>query len=136
MTGIDTNVLLRYLKGDDSAQSPSARSLIESFTSQEPGFVSIVCLVETAWVLSSLFGYTRDETGDVIEKLLGMEDLRVQSLDLVWRSLRQYRFSKADFADCVIGTLGADAGCDATFTFDRQAAKLPGFRLLGARKLQ
>lgn len=136
MTGLDTNVILRYLVGDDAVQTPEARELIESFNSQHPGFISVVSLVETVWVLSGVLGFDREKVASGVETLLEAEDIRVQEHELLWRSLRQYRASKADFADCVIGALGADAGCDVTYTFDRQAAKLPGFRLLGARSLQ
>ena len=134
MTGLDTNVLVRYLANDDSAQTPVAQQLINSFTSQEPGFIPLVSLVETVWVLTGVLGYNKTETARAVQILLEAEDVRVQESDLVWRSLRQFRVSNADFADCVIGALGTDAGCEATVTFDRQAAKLPGFRLLSARK--
>jgi predicted nucleic-acid-binding protein len=34
------------------------------------------------------------------------------------------------FADALIGALGAKAGCSRTFTFDRKALRLAGFKLL------
>ena len=37
---------------DDPKQSPKATRLIESMTNEEPGFVSIVSVVELVWVLS------------------------------------------------------------------------------------
>ena len=136
MTGLDTNVLVRYLANDDPAQTPLAQNLINSFTSQEPGFISLVSLVETVWVLTGVLGYNRTAAGKAVETLLEAEDIRMQYPDLVWRALRQFRTSNADFSDCIIGALGADSGCEVTVTFDRQAAKLPGFRLLSARKPQ
>ncbi len=136
MIGLDTNVLVRYLTKDDALQSPLALELIDSFTSQKPGFVSLVSLVETVWVLTDVLGYNRTDMAQVIETLLGSDDIHIQQADLVWRCLRQYRDSKVDFSDCVIGVLGTEAGCETTVTFDRQAAKLPGFRLLGSRNLQ
>jgi predicted nucleic-acid-binding protein len=35
----------------------------------------------------------------------------------------------ASFSDALIGALGAWAGCEATLTFDRRAARLDLFRL-------
>ena len=136
MIGLDTNVLVRYLAGDDPTQSPLARALVASLTSQDPGFVSLVALAETAWVLSRKLDRNRMEVALVLERLLETERLHIQEQDLVWRALRQFRSSNADFSDCIIGALGADSGCAVTVTFDRQAAKLPGFRLLSARKPQ
>ena len=136
MTGIDTNVLVRFLTNDDAAQSPLAQSLIDCFTSQKPGFISIIALVETVWVLADLYGHGRDGIALVVQNLLELEDINLQERDLIWRSLRLFLSSKADFSDCVVCLLGADSGCEVTVTFDRQAAKLPGFRLLSARKPQ
>jgi predicted nucleic-acid-binding protein len=52
MIGLDTNVLVRYLTQDDPIQSPKATAIIERhLTEQNPGFVSVVAMVETAWVL-------------------------------------------------------------------------------------
>jgi predicted nucleic-acid-binding protein len=52
MIGLDTNVLVRYLAQDDAVQSAMATELFKQrLTEQEPGFVSIVAMAETAWVL-------------------------------------------------------------------------------------
>ena len=46
MIGVDTNVLVRYLMQDDDSQSAAATVLMESLDEDEPGYVSIVVLVE------------------------------------------------------------------------------------------
>jgi predicted nucleic-acid-binding protein len=46
------------------------------------------------------------------------------------RAVRQYEIGAADFPDDMIGELNDASGCDATLTFDREAAKNLGFRLL------
>ena len=56
MIGLDTNVLLRYLAQDDPKQSARATEIVERrLTEQEPGFVSLVTILEVVWVLKSLF---------------------------------------------------------------------------------
>ena len=56
MIGLDTNVLLRYLVQDDTAQSPRAAEVIERrLTVENPGFVSLVSILEIVWVLGSLY---------------------------------------------------------------------------------
>jgi predicted nucleic-acid-binding protein len=52
MIGLDTNILVRYLTQDDPIQSPPRPTgIIERhLTEQNPGFVSVVAMVETAWV--------------------------------------------------------------------------------------
>ena len=53
MIGLDTNVLVRYIMQDDPRQSPKAARLIESLDAENPGFVTVVSVVELYWVLTS-----------------------------------------------------------------------------------
>jgi predicted nucleic-acid-binding protein len=55
MTGLDTTVVIRFMMQDDPVQSPLATSLFDSFTAEDPGFVSLVTLAETVWVLRSSY---------------------------------------------------------------------------------
>jgi predicted nucleic-acid-binding protein len=56
MMGLDTDVLLRYLAQDDPKQSPRATEIVEwGLTEQEPGFVSLVTILEVVCALKSLF---------------------------------------------------------------------------------
>ncbi|MEO8523345.1 MAG: type II toxin-antitoxin system VapC family toxin [Caldimonas sp.] len=132
MIGLDTNVLVRYLAQDDARQSAQAGRLMESFTAQAPGFVSIVTLVETIWVLQDLYGRNRADIAAVLEALLQTEGVIVQMPELVWQALRGLESSAADFADHLIERLGSAAGCTATFTFDKAAARDAGMRLMSA----
>jgi predicted nucleic-acid-binding protein len=70
MIGFDTNVIVRYLTQDDPVQSPKATELIErGLTEQDPGFVSVVTMVETAWVLERIYGLTAEEIAAAIERM-------------------------------------------------------------------
>lgn len=59
MIGIDTNVLVRYIMQDDPKQSARATRLIEGLTSDRPGVVPLVTVVELVSVLSFSCGLTR-----------------------------------------------------------------------------
>src|SRR5262249_15163786 len=57
MIGLDTNILVRYLAQDDPIQSPQATEIIERRLSEgNPGFISIVAMAETVWVLDRAYG--------------------------------------------------------------------------------
>ena len=62
--------------------------------------------------------------------LLRAKELVIADADAVWKSLRLFKQSKADFADCLIERSAAAAGCDHTATFDRDVAKHCGMRLI------
>lgn len=131
MTGLDTNVLVRYIAQDDAGQSPKATKLIESLTVDAPGFVSLVSVVELFWVLSSCYGLTREQLTQALELLLRTKEVVVDRADQVLKALRVYKAGSADFADCLIERTAAGAGCNRTMTFDIGAAKTAGMTLIG-----
>jgi len=130
MIGLDTNVLVRYIAQDDPKQSPKATRLIESLTADAPGYVGIVSIIELVWVLTGCYSLTRDEIGEVLETLLRTKEIVVAQTDTIWKALRLFKDGKADFADCMIEESANGAGCSYTATFDRDAAKYCGMKLI------
>lgn len=130
MIGLDTNVLVRYIMQDDVKQSALANRLIESLTADSPGYVALVSVVEIAWVLGSAYDLDRSQLVQAFEGLLRTKEIVIENAETVWKSVRNFQSSNADFADCLIERAAAVAGCEKTFTFDRAAAKGGGMRLL------
>jgi predicted nucleic-acid-binding protein len=128
--GLDTNVLVRYITQDDPKQSPKANRLIESLSAENPGFVSLVTLVELSWVLSACYGLQREALGETLATLLRSAEIVLEEAETAWKALRLYRGGRGDFADCLIVCAGDKAGCEFTATFDRQAARDCGLRLI------
>ena len=130
MIGLDTNVLVRYIMQDDPKQSPKATRLIERLTSDEPGFVPLVAVVELVWVLSSSYGLNRDQLSEALDLLLRSKELIIDRADLVLLAQRGFAQGGADFADCLIERIARAQGCSATMTFDAGAVKLAGMTLV------
>jgi predicted nucleic-acid-binding protein len=129
MIGLDTNVLVRYLMRDDPKQSAVATRLIRSLSSEAKGFLSLVVLVETVWVLKSSYGFQKSQVQEVLETLLRSQELTIECADLAWQALRTFGASRADFSDCLIERCAHLAGCSYTATFDHDASSA-GMRLL------
>ncbi|VGO12030.1 hypothetical protein PDESU_00579 [Pontiella desulfatans] len=131
MTGLDTNVLVRYIVQDDPKQSKLATECIEQrCTSESPGFVNLVVLCELTWVLARGYGYGRDTVAAVLRGILSSPELRVEGDEAAWQALKVYEQGTAGFADGLIGIQNRRAGASATVTFDRKAAKDACFELL------
>jgi predicted nucleic-acid-binding protein len=128
--GLDTNVLVRYITQDDSKQSALASALIESLDETSPGFVTLVTVVELAWVLESVYSFSRMQFAQVMKTLLAVDAIKVDRTASVSSAVRRYTSSNADFSDCLIERLSIDAGCDKTMTFDKAAAKSAGMTLI------
>jgi predicted nucleic-acid-binding protein len=132
VVGIDTNVLVRYFADDDAAQSARARALLERrLTREAPGYVCATTLAEFAWVLRRVYGGERAEIAEALLGVLTASNLLVEHKAQAWQALAEFRDGPAGFSDCLVGQINRAAGCEHTVTFDRQAARQAGFKLLG-----
>ena len=130
MTGLDTNVLVRYVMQDDPRQSPRATRLIESLSAEKPGFVPVVVLVELVWVLTGSYGLARSQLALVLGKLLRSKELVVDRAEIVAQALKRFSDEGADFADALIERQAAAAGCSITVTFDVGSVKAAAMTLV------
>jgi len=131
MTGLDTNVLVRYFAQDDPIQSRKATEIIERrFTQQDPGFISLVTMVETVWVLSGVYTLPDQEIVTVVEQMLQVNTLVIQNEQEVFTAAMALKAGRGSFADALIAALGKWGGCISTLTFDKKASQLGGFQLL------
>ncbi len=128
MIGLDSNVLVRYLVQDDQVQAARATRCIEAADAR--CFIGVIVLCEVVWVLESVYGFDRTTVIDTFEKILMTAQFEIEDKDLVLRALDDFRNSRADFADCLIGRRNRAAGCSETVTFDKPLKALDGFRLL------
>ncbi|MEP7313647.1 MAG: type II toxin-antitoxin system VapC family toxin [Pseudomonadota bacterium] len=128
MLGLDTNVLVRYLVGDDQLQFEKARRLIKRESGKgEPALVSLLVLLETEWLLRSQYELSKPEILSAFSALLDVADLAFEDEPSIEHALYSWKDSAADFADCLIEARNRRLGCEATATFYARAMKLAGF---------
>ena len=128
MTGLDTNVLVRYITQDDPVQSAKATTRIEErLTRENPGFISVVAMAETVWVLERTYGVADQDIAATIERLLQADALVVENEQQVFAAMIALKENQGSFADALISALGVKAGCSGTLTFDQRALRLSGF---------
>jgi predicted nucleic-acid-binding protein len=128
MIGLDTNILVRLLVGDDLTQTAQARRFVDNHcTPESPGFINCVVLAELVWVLTRVYNYRRSDIADAVESLLMGQDRLVEHHAEVRAGLEDYRAGSADFIDAIILHINRASGCDATATFDRKAGNIDGF---------
>ena len=130
MIGLDTNVLVRYLAQDDPIQSERATTLINTLTPENPGYITLVALVELVWVMESCYNTTKTEIVTILQMLLGTKELIVENAETAIRASKVFSLSKAGFADCLIERSANKAGCQYSVSFDANAVKDAGFRQL------
>ena len=113
MRAVDTNVVVRYLTGDDPIQAAKAREVIDAGNV----FVSTTVFLESEWVLRSVYGFSGNDVTSALRAFAGLPSIEVESPELLAEVLD--RMEKGmDFADAL--HLGAAAGCEAMLSFDRE----------------
>lgn len=134
MPSVDTNVLVRLLVDDDSAQTAQAETLLRgSVRTGEPLFVPLTVALELEWVLRSRYRLPKDSILTTFSNLLESRELEFQDEASIERALHFYRSQKADFAECLhLGSAFTHRRIPF-MTFDQQAARLEGARLLSSQ---
>ena len=130
MIGIDTNLLIRLTMQDDTVQCSKVDSFLASLSRQEVGFISLVALIESVWVLEKRCRLPKVDVARFVQGLLDAPELKLEREAAVSQALQRFKASTADFAACLIERVGHHAGCSRTVTFDEAAAKSSGMSLL------
>ena len=113
---------------DDKKQCLRAESIIESARKEKESLhICLVVLCEVVWVLRYHYELEKDEVENFLELLLHAEQIEVKNREIALNAFNEYKNSKADFADCIIGYINLFQGCRTTFSFDAKATKLSTF---------
>ncbi|RWX76722.1 type II toxin-antitoxin system VapC family toxin [Neorhizobium lilium] len=116
MIAIDTNLIIRYLTGDDTQQSRRARELING----ETVFVPITVTLEVEWVLRSIYRMGRVDCVEAIRGFSGLPTVVVDEAAIVAEALDLFA-QGMDFADAL--HLLKARHCEKFVTFDRKFIK-------------
>ena len=131
MKAIDTNILVRFLVKDDEKQAQVVYNLFKR-TEYVKGtlFVPLAVVLETIWVLESVYNISRNEIIETFKDLLSMPLLKFESQPVVQAFTTSARNTSADLADLLIAQSAHHSGCESVLTLDKRAAKSALFELL------
>ena len=113
MRAVDTNVIVRYLTGDDRVQAERARAVI----GQEPGFVPRTVMLEAEWVLRAAYGQAPEQIITALRALAGLPGVLVEDAGLVANAM-DWAEAGMDVADAL--HLAATGECDGFLAFDER----------------
>jgi predicted nucleic-acid-binding protein len=121
MLAVDTNIVVRYLTRDDPRQFEDAVAAIE----QADSYVSLTVLLETEWVLRSVYRYRTQRVVQALRGLVGLPRITIEEPAVADLALERAE-GGLDFADAL--HLAKARSCEAFVTFDadlvRRAAAL------------
>lgn len=119
MLAVDTNVIVRYLTRDHPAQASKARELV----AKEDIFIATTVLLETEWVLRSIYGFAPVDVVRSLRAFAGLPNVTVQDGPVAARAL-DLAETGLDFADAL--HMASAHQCTAFVSFDRDLVRQSG----------
>lgn len=131
MKALDTNVLVRFLVNDDEVQSKVVYQFFKQAETEKKYFsVPLLVVLETIWVLDSVYEIQRREILDSINEILLMPILKFEDQTIIQRFIFLAHENKIDLSDVLIACAANLSGCEKILTFDKKASKFELFELL------
>jgi predicted nucleic acid-binding protein len=119
---LDANVVLRFLRNDDPAQSPAAARLFESSKSGRATLhLSAVSLAEIFYVLVKVYGMRRPEAAAKLLPLVRSDAIEVEHRHRASNTLQRIIAANVDFGDAYLAATAREAGATVA-SFDRDFA--------------
>lgn len=131
MKALDTNVLVRFLVRDDKRQAETIYRVFKKAESdREVFFVPLLVVLETVWVLESVYKIPRKEILDSVNELILMPILKFETQPAILNFISAARETKMDLSDLLIAHSAKFSGCECVLTFDKRASNFRLFELL------
>lgn len=128
MKAIDTNILIRFLVGDDELQAKKVYSIFKKVESEKKElFVPLLVVLEMIWVLESVYDISRTEILDSISDLLLMPIFKFEQQSALQQLVHCAQGNKYDLSDLLIAHSAKVNGCETVITFDKKASKFKLF---------
>ncbi len=130
MKGVDTNILVRFLVGDDEVQAKKVYKIFKMAESEKSElFVPFLVMLELIWVLESVYRISRSDILGSISELLLMPILKFEHQSVLQRFIPSAQANKYDLSDLLIAYSAKSQGCEKVITFDKKASTFHLFEL-------
>jgi predicted nucleic-acid-binding protein len=121
---LDTNVLLRFLLGDDPVQSPGAEKLMKRLEQEnERAELEESVVAETVWVLEKAIGVPRSEIALHLASIIEIPGVVCRNKGIVLDALSSFSATGCDIVDCLLAARARSRGAKV-YSFDADFEKL------------
>lgn len=120
---LDTNIILRYLLGDDQRLSLSASETIAKVRDGEQQVaITVAAVIECVFVLQKTHKVPRSQVATNLEEIIRFKGASGDDLPLLLDALATYRASNFSIVDAILLATAKRLGGEL-LTFDQQLAK-------------
>jgi predicted nucleic-acid-binding protein len=130
---LDTNVIVRFLVRDDLRQAEQIYRLFrEAETEKQTFHVPLLVILETIWVLGSVYQVPRADILEAINDILYLPIFKFEAQAALKHFLVASHESNADLSDILIACSAKRSGCETVLSFDKKAATFELFELIAS----
>ena len=127
---VDGNVVIPYLSGHDLDLMSRAQSIIEV---EDSRVIPVGVILETAWVLRRVYGYSGRDIATAIRDLLARANIEIAELpkDTVMTMVERWRMGRIGSAgDALIAASMATHGAERIYSLDRRFPRDLGWEVV------
>ncbi|MBE9533027.1 MAG: type II toxin-antitoxin system VapC family toxin [Proteobacteria bacterium] len=130
MIALDTNLLVRFLVGDNEQQAKKVYQLFKKTeVNKTELLIPLLVILELIWVLDSAYDIDRGDILESINDLLLMPIFKFEQRTVLQKFILSAQQNNYDLSDLLIAHSAKFQGSDKTITFDKKAAKHELFEL-------
>ncbi len=128
---LDTNVLLRYLLGDDKEKAQRAFGLLRRVElGQEKVATSPMVVFETVFTLQKRYRVPRERIRESLRDIISLRGLELPNKSLYVKTLDLYASHNISFTDAFNAAYMASRGITEIYSWDPDFDRLPGIARL------
>lgn len=124
---LDTNILLRYLVGDNSEQAQrSLNLLLRVENGEEKVFTSSLVIFEIVFTLQKFYKVPRQEIAEHLLNIISLRNLQLPDKNVYYRAFDLYISINISFADAYNAAYALDLEQPIIYSWDTDFDKIAG----------
>ncbi|UCH97946.1 MAG: PIN domain-containing protein [Candidatus Aminicenantes bacterium] len=117
---IDTNILLRYLTGDDPIKYERCRDLFKRVLEKKILLLtSDMVIAELIWTLHSFYNVSKEEIIEKVTIMINTPNLKILNKKLLSEALVLFSQENIDYIDAYNAVFMKNKGCTQIFSYDK-----------------
>ena len=122
---IDTNILLRYLTGDDPDKYKKCRDIFKRALEKKIVLLtSDMVIAELIWTLSSFYKVPKEEIIEKITIIINTPNLKIPNKKLISDTLILFSQENIDYIDAYNAVFMKHNSCTQIFSYDKDFDRL------------
>lgn len=128
---LDTNILLRYLVGENDEQAERSLNLLMRIErGEEKVFTSSLVIFETVFTLQKFYKVPRQEIAEQILNIISMRSLQLPDKSIYQRAFHLYISKNISFADAYNAAYALEEERPVIYSWDTDFDKIDGITRL------